>query len=262
MRRLRKIWHITEKPYSSENHSSKLDIWLSRLSHVSQFGLFALTIGALYFTVIPLYKTAALEESIARRESELSVTNERLQAAAAELRKVNGEIYKRDRKEVVEQMVLVSALCSGLLEPPRTASSMKGKEIGESLLMVDAAQCLRREFKESKAEKILTVDDYAYLNNTMDEISGKLAEKQKQASLDIDSVPERAAIDPSVLTQAGEGEESLDQLIQEISPNFINEKVKQKTAISRTQIEIASDFAKAVLHEISSLRNIEWPDRK
>lgn len=96
----------------------------------------------------------------------------------------------------------------------------------------------------------------------MDEISETLAEKQKQASLDIDSVPERAVIDPSVLTQTGEGEENLDQLPQEVLPNFINEKVKQKAAISRAQIEIAFDFAKAVSREIRSLRNIEWPDSK
>ena len=47
------------------------DKWLPRLSHFSQFGLFIFTVGTIYFTVIPLYQKALLEEAIAKKEIEL-----------------------------------------------------------------------------------------------------------------------------------------------------------------------------------------------
>lgn len=48
------------------------DVWLPRLSHVAQFGLFVFTLGSLYFTVIPLYQMALLDEAIAKKEVELA----------------------------------------------------------------------------------------------------------------------------------------------------------------------------------------------
>ncbi|MEP6935807.1 MAG: hypothetical protein ABI988_18025 [Nitrospirota bacterium] len=57
------------------------DIWLQRLSHISQFGLFIFTVWAIYFTVIPLYQKAFLEEAIAKKEVELKEANAALEGA-------------------------------------------------------------------------------------------------------------------------------------------------------------------------------------
>ncbi|MDO8776376.1 MAG: hypothetical protein Q7K57_48225, partial [Burkholderiaceae bacterium] len=55
----------------SQTKASWFDIWLPRLSHLSQFGLFLFTVATIYFTVIPLYQKALLDEAIAKKEIDL-----------------------------------------------------------------------------------------------------------------------------------------------------------------------------------------------
>ncbi|WP_454867076.1 hypothetical protein [Pseudomonas lini] len=267
MQRLQKKWSIEERSDSPKNHTNQnnhpnnLDVWLSRLSHISQFGLFALTIGALYFTVIPLYKTAALEESIARRESELSATNTKLEAATAALAKVKLEIYERNRNDLVKGIVSAAPLCSGLMEPPRALGSDTSNHYAESLLKVNAGQCLQDAFRENNAETKLTPDDLSYLKGAIETILTSLAQMQKQASFEIDSVPERAAVDPSILVIEGpeiEDVERLDRLINGLAPSFINGSMKLQVAIDSTRSRIYFAFSKAVVNEILKLRDLDW----
>jgi hypothetical protein len=271
MQRLRKKKLTEEKPDIPKNHTNKnihpsnMDVWLSRLSHISQFGLFALTIGALYFTVIPLYKTAALEESIARRESELSATNAKLEAATAALVKVKLEIYERNRHDLVKGIISAAPLCSGLMEPPRALGSDTSNHYAESLLRVDAGQCLQDAFQGSNAETKLTPDDLSNLKGAIETILTNLAQMQKQASLEIDSVPELAAKDPSILVTEGseiEDVNRLDRLINGIAPSFINESMKLQVAIDSARSKIYFDFSKAVVNEILKLRDLDWPKNK
>ena len=49
----------------------KIDVYLSRISHLVQVGLFSVTLLTIYYTVIPLYKSAQMEESLAKKEIEL-----------------------------------------------------------------------------------------------------------------------------------------------------------------------------------------------
>ena len=69
-----------------------LDIWLPRISHFSQFGLFVVTLGSLYFVVLPIYKVSVLDEAIARKEIELKESNELVE-----------QNYKQVRKFAIEQ---------------------------------------------------------------------------------------------------------------------------------------------------------------
>lgn len=52
------------------NVNGKFDLWLVRISYIAQVGLFFLTIFTIYFTVIPIYQNASLQESIAKKEIE------------------------------------------------------------------------------------------------------------------------------------------------------------------------------------------------
>lgn len=239
-----------------------MDVWLSRLSHLSQLGLFALTIGAFYFTVIPLYKTAALEESIARREFELNATTEKLKIATAAFEKIKLEAYERDRRDLQKRIAFAAPYCSGLMTPPEEFISKKTAYLGENILKVDTAQCFRAEFEKNDAEKILTPEDYTYIKSVADDISNALSRLQKQAMLDIDSVPERAAKDPSILAPMGPMEEEVEEFektIEALAPGVIKHSDKLQDAIVRTRNKIAWDFSEAARQEITEILDVDWP---
>ncbi|EBG2841652.1 hypothetical protein FPI19_08695 [Salmonella enterica] len=52
--------------------SNKIDVFLSRVSHVSQFVLVAFAIFGYFYTVRPIYQKEVLSEDIAKKEVELS----------------------------------------------------------------------------------------------------------------------------------------------------------------------------------------------
>lgn len=57
-----------------------IDKTLNRLSHISQIGLFLVAIFTIWYTVIPLYGKAILEEQISQKTLELNQINEKLNA--------------------------------------------------------------------------------------------------------------------------------------------------------------------------------------
>jgi hypothetical protein len=252
-----------KSPDKQTEYPNSADIWLSRLSHISQFGLFALTIGAFYFTVIPLYKTAALEENIARKEDELSTINKKLNEATSSLKKIKTEVYERNRKDLIEGIVSRSPYCSGLMTPPSKRNSPIERELGHNTLKIDAADCLTRAFNEWSSNTALTAADYSHLKNTVKEISENLSRLQKKALSDIESVPILAANDPSILAPPGHYEkeaEDLDELIEALAPGTINKDLRFEMAISRTRSKISMDFVNDVGTEFLKLRKIDWPD--
>ncbi len=45
------------------NTNTKFDLWLIRVSYIAQVGLFFLTTFTIFYTVIPIYQNANLQES-------------------------------------------------------------------------------------------------------------------------------------------------------------------------------------------------------
>ena len=71
---------------SAPQHPSFIDVWLQRVSHIVQLGLFLLTLATIYFTVIPLYQKALLDEQIAEKELRLAKLEKSLDAAYRKIR--------------------------------------------------------------------------------------------------------------------------------------------------------------------------------
>ncbi|MBA1245574.1 hypothetical protein [Pseudomonas japonica] len=238
--------------YGSE---SNIDLWLGRLSHISQFGFFALTIGALYFTVIPLYKTAALEEAIARREAELVTTNEKLLTATESLKKLNAEIYLRNRDDLIQDLVYISPFCSGLMVPP--AKRRNAGSLGDNLLKVDAAVCLMEHFEMSKAKVVLSSADYEYLKGVVENISNELAKEQNSLVDNIATLEDRAKKDPSILLPPDEADLELSRVFKTIGIDVSGDD--EKLAVVRTKTRLASSFYETVRVKILGLRKLSWP---
>lgn len=235
-----------------------IDAWLVRVSHVSQLGLFLLTTGALYFTVIPLYKTAALEETMARKESELATTELKLKKSTEALSKLENRIYTFNRNELIEGLVYISPYCSGLMQPPATRSP--DHVLGDKIFKVDASECFKSHFTKSDAKNLLSQNDYSTLKQNIENIADTLATNQKNAAEEIKSLPARALSDAEFLNRFADKPNELDQLLKKISPEFIKRVDRTKLAIQSATAEIELKFVDSVSNEIFKLRDIEWPE--
>lgn len=251
----------------SAKRKNSLDLWLVRLSHLSQFGLFALTIAALYFTVIPLYKTAALEEGIAKREAELRDTESRLAAAEKVLIEVTERSYIRERGELISSFVRrAGASCSGLLRPLEPLLKLGEKRVEKVLLDIDVRTCLSSELDQLQPAEKLRPSDHQALVARVNALGQSLENRRLEAQKQIEAVPASAAADRSTWAKKGPYEKEFEEFsarVKHVLPNANWEKIELENAIRRTQMAIANAFEESVRIEVNNLKySMTWPDIK
>lgn len=115
---------------------SNFDKWLHRFSLLSQCGLFMLTAWTIYYTVIPLYSKAILEEEVAKKTIELNLLNEKVDTA-----------YGLIRSNLIKDFVRTSGIeCSGLLIPPPTLALIGKRSpnlsFEQQIIGIDVPSCL------------------------------------------------------------------------------------------------------------------------
>jgi len=76
--------------------ASKVDLYLSRISHLSQFVLVAFAIFGYFYTVRPIYQKELLSEDIAKKEVELKSLKNDLSNSREQLKKT------RKSKQIVK----------------------------------------------------------------------------------------------------------------------------------------------------------------
>jgi hypothetical protein len=161
----RRFHRWKNKIVQAEGHGHWLDIWLPRISHFLQFGLFVITLGSLYFVVLPLYQKAVLDEAIAKKEVEL-----REVSAALE------ESYRRVRESTVKDFVLGAGLnCSGLMLPPQIGTQVPNrKPDAQEILEIDPKKCLVEASAHYPGLRSLRVEDMAILQEAIASFAQKL----------------------------------------------------------------------------------------
>lgn len=146
-----------------------VDDWLLRLAYLSQVGLLFLAIAGLFYTVIPLYQKAALDEAIARDEKELKL--------------LQGEIsseYTQIRFFTINNYVLrFGAECTGLLiklEPPLPlgAPIPQGPPQEIKVLQINVSECLRRGLNSDGDMRKLHQNDLDLFAKRVAEIGGAI----------------------------------------------------------------------------------------
>lgn len=246
-----------------EEHS--LDKWLRRLSHLSQFGLFLFTVGALYFTVLPLYQKALLDEAIARKEVELKQANEDLEKS-----------YVGLRVSVIREYILFSGFdCSGMWDSDETGSNSSngGSTVAGRIFGVNVHTCLEKMLKTKEVASNLRHTDYEFLVNQIQLLSGRLSVKLQKAMVEHDSIPERARVDPeSIPPLTGIAAKYLDleeKFYEDLNrarisgpklePKVSFDKERFKYAIAAEQNRVATEYGSAIRNELSSLKQLKWP---
>ncbi|MDR4463922.1 MAG: hypothetical protein MRJ66_06615 [Nitrospira sp.] len=176
---------------------NRLDIYLQRFSYVSQIALCLLTAWALFYTVIPLYQKALLDEAIARKEVELKKATAALEKA-----------YMRIKFSVVKDFVFMTgAKCTNLLWRPLPPLEPLGKpEPGrsppfEELFELDVPGCITRE-----AEKFLPLDelrpeDRKLFDENISALNQELPIIRERIKAEYDKVPKRVAGEVNILIE-------------------------------------------------------------
>lgn len=231
-----------------------IDIWLQRLSHISQLGLFIFTVGAIYFTVIPLYQNALLDEQIARKEIELR-----------ELQSALNSAYAKNRASIVGSFIFhAGPACSGLLIPPRSLRKLgekaptNEKNLAQQILEIKPKDCLAKELSSMKLLNELRTQDLA-LFKYMVFAAGETLEKSRQVALTrYAKAEETSRTKPLAMPNTETAGELANYLLSGQSPEF-QKSVLAKVAIDREQMNAADQYVNDVRSKLLELNKIQWP---
>lgn len=168
------------------NTNTKFDLWLIRVSYIAQVGLFFLTTFTIFYTVIPIYQNANLQESIAKKEIEYKQLQDKEKTLYLKLRK------EYSRKYVVDAI----SQCSPteiLMRQPSEDDSKKSHDVRmkelKTFLNKDITSCFEKTFYSNPYIKELRDTDQQNILLKIKNLSPsitKLHEKYK-AEFDDDS---------------------------------------------------------------------------
>lgn len=228
-----------------------LDIWLPRISHFSQFGLFVVTLGSLYFVVLPLYQKAVLDEAIARKEIELKESNELLEQS-----------YKKIRSYAVMQFT-ASAAAKCILNL-RAFNSEEDLSKSETSLNMNVSNCLNGEATISEELKQLRPNDQHTFSAALEKVIMEIEQKRSIALNEYLGLPARAKLDPSLLKPPKHFSAAMINAMEEFSKKtrLISEanisKQRFKAGIHAAQLDLESEFKEFSIKKIKGLRLLNW----
>lgn len=251
-RKPRKFPAIRRQKTTAVPPLNPLDVWLVRASHVAQFGLFLITAGTIYFTVIPLYQKALLDEQIARREIELNRIQDELDVA-----------YKKIRASSVSTYIFrVGAECSGLLLPVDQNGEESGEKVdfAKRVLSISPEECLRREM-EMTALKELRPGDMSFFQAEVSRVGTRLEAFRKVALDEYSGAEQRARNRPLDMPRGPAARAMAEHLLTGQSEDF-RRNVLAQIAVDEERSAIGSAYGEKFREEVSNLRNINWPASK
>lgn len=172
------------------------DIWLNRISQITQLGLFLLAIFGLYYTVIPLYQKALVDEQLAEKEVRLRELDQQI-----------SELYGQSRTRAVRQLVLgAGAYCSGLMLPPRPTPVIDSLVTGEPYKPVppekmppkledfvfgsSVSKCFASQTPNFSMASVLRAEDLAALMAKLSEIGAALDVERLEIAATLKSIPQ------------------------------------------------------------------------
>lgn len=252
---------------SQTRHASRasLDTWLIRGSHIAQVGLFALTLWALFYTVIPLYKTAALEEQIARREAELKDMEQNLARTVTALKDATEKAYHRSRADILWNLDFQAGpRCSGLLRPVEQLASFGGNSREEPVLLDNVGACLKGVLDKLEPESVLRHADLLALHATVDQTIVTLEERRSDAQAAITQMETKSVEELYTFAPKGPFVRRMDEWFATVGQAYpeIGKRATQDEhtyAVRHAQAKIVRDFENQVRVEIRKLRNVVWP---
>ena len=219
---------------------SKFDIYLVRASSLVQIGLFAVALATIYYTVIPLYKAAQMEETLARKELEYQQLSKKVE-----------DLYVRNRKWEVSNLAMRSIDCLGW-----DSVIHQGKY--DFSWSQDIAGCLDKKLVEFGAGSLVG-NDVALLGAKFKSVVKEILASRDSFKARYDSYEKDLLKDSSLSPKQDPMLERLDSLGLSlgISMEELNKEKHERDLISG-RAEIVQEFLSSSTDMIKSIKDIEW----
>lgn len=262
-----------QTPSTHAAADKRFDLWLVRGASLSQVILSAATIFGFWFTVIPLYQKAALDEQLAKVDSDLKIA----QTSVASAKR---EAYEQHRVNFATRLSFnASNHCSDtlrfIMQPTgaldfQNFKARKAERHATALeLEVDVKQCLAEELVKAKSAEVLNATDQAFLSQLLNELGDKLNAQRLEAKRQISDFPLKATFPDTVLDPPGSATAYVYQRQDEAAKLLhmtipaVKLQEGRHDAIELTQERIAADYRQKCFGAILDvLRPVKWPDLK
>ncbi|MFZ7308667.1 hypothetical protein [Comamonas jiangduensis] len=224
-----------------------------------------MALAGLFYTVIPLYQKAAVDEQLARREAELKG----VEAALAE---VQAETYRLRRDNYMRVATRAAANeCSDVFRGimPLPQGLRESEQEYRQKLDVDVVECVNRYVVQASVVQELNSADLTTWRAWATPIAVELEKQRQTVRETIAALPEKAGIDPSVLEPDGDlvrrADEFLSKYYASQSPEKLQEHLQRlfDQRVEKTQRSIAAAYRQRVsVRLLDELEPTHWRDER
>lgn len=214
-----------------------------------------LTVGGLYFTVLPLYQKALLDEAIARKEIELQQTQVALDKAYLSVRQI---VVQQFIVQAMDNCSHISRLLVDLEHQPKQKSGPKNSSENE-LLSIDAKSCIANATDRTKAITDLRQADRSLIEREATRIASSIASLQQRAIKEFDEVPASFRSNPSQFKLANDSRSRMLDFLAKHRPLEEIEQQRKELMVEQAQEAVVARYHQELLNEITSVRRLSWP---
>ncbi|MBO9903379.1 hypothetical protein J7435_15845, partial [Xanthomonas phaseoli pv. dieffenbachiae] len=223
----------------SSSGASRFDLWLQRISLITQPMLLITTLITIKMTVIPLYEKAQLDENLARREIELKRATHSLSRIYAQARfyiakqfSINAHYQCLTYKSEIEW--IKTTLGENHMDP---------KKIRLEKLTYDVGSCVKSLAETDEAIRELNSSDQKTLRESIEEFGRSAKLLQARSLQKWNSAPSLARADPKKYINDAPTRKRLDALLVQLGIP-IPERDEVADATTDLQTSIAAEYSR------------------
>jgi len=216
---------------------------------MAQVGLCVMAFYGLFYTVIPLYQKAALDEEIAKKTALLRHTEKSLADTYASLRNYvarNATFYP-------------GAQCTGLLVPPHFSRPRAAGEKSdwEEILDIPSGKCLTDAGESDSKLKMLSSGDQAYFLGEVKKAALEIDRMRLAARAKCEALAKRPETVPALPPPTpGSFAAEMEYILKRAGMQSAR---TPQNALREAQFQIATQYGEDARARILQLGRVSWP---
>jgi hypothetical protein len=202
-----------------------------------------------YFTVLPLYQKAVLEELVAKKEIELAALNKSLETSYAKLRfYAMSDFY-------IEAM----PACGGLfIERQRFADVGPTKSRGEKIFDIDVPTCLKDLANRVESIKGLTPRDRQTFEAALASVSADIRQRRQDSLRAYEAAASQVKDSDWATLPPDSFRVRAEQTLEQLRGGVQDLAARRKIAEAFAKERVGTAYENFIRDRVSSLRKLKW----